>query len=268
MAHATTNRYPALLAAALGHVAVVAALLIGWPWLSKPVELGKVVPVTLVTNGPPADLAPAEKAPQPAPALAPAPTPEAPPQPAPISSAPPTPPAPASTPKPSQQAKPTPNKSNAKQGLDLDQLMASLSSSPAKASTQQTSGQPGANRQKTAPVSQQGQGQDDHLSANELQALGDKLGKLWNPNCQVLGSNTTVIKVHLQLTPQGFVVRKELVNQAEIQASNNPVLVAAADRALSAVGRGEPYTDVLPPEHYAAWRDIIVKFNAKQVCSK
>lgn len=46
------------------------------------------------------------------------------------------------------------------------------------------------------------------------------------------------------------------------------MLSAAANRALSAVGRGEPYTDVLNPAHYAAWRDIVVNFNAKEVCSK
>jgi outer membrane biosynthesis protein TonB len=280
MARARTNLAPALFAAALGHVLIVAAALVSWPWLMKPVELGKVVPVTLVTNGPPADLAPAEKAPTPAPAMAPAPTPEAPPQPAPIAPAPPTPPAPSAAAKPADAAKANPSKQtpslkaapssakSANKGLDLDALMASLSSSPSKASSPQTSGQVGQNRQKAAPVEQQGQGTDDRLSANEIQALGDKLGKLWNPNCQVLGANDTNIKVKIQLTAQGYVVSKQLVNQADIKASGNPVLTAAADRALSAVGRGEPYTDVLNPEHYAAWRVLTVNFNAKQVCSK
>lgn len=225
MASARTNRSPAFFASALAHVAVVAAALISWPWLMHPVQLGKVVPVTLVTSGPPADIAAAQKAPEPSPAMAPAPTPEAPPQPAPISSAPPAPAPETSAPKPAEaakpnSAKPTPAlkpapataKTASKQGLDLDALMASLSSSPHQASTPQTSGQVGQNHAKTAPVAQQGQGTDDHLSANEMQALGDKLGKLWNPNCQVLGANGTNIKVRMQLTPQGFVVRKQLVN--------------------------------------------------------
>jgi periplasmic protein TonB len=282
MARAQTNRSPALIASALGHVAIVVAALISWPWLMHPMQLGKVVPVTLVTNGPPAELAPAVKAPEPAPTQAPEPMPQAPPQPAPIAPAPPQQAPEASTPKPAPAAKPSPAKptpalkpapaaaakSASKSDLDLDSLLASIKPSSQRASTQQTSGQIGANRQRTAPVAQDGQGEDTHMSSNEIQALGDKLGKLWNPNCQVLGANNTDIKVRMQLTPQGFVVRKQLVNEAEVRASNNPVLIAAADRALSAIGRGEPYTDVLNPAHYADWRDIVVKFNAKDVCSK
>ena len=150
----------------------------------------------------------------------------------------------------------------------LGDLANSLHAQTQPASTHATSGQVGQNRSRTAPVEQVGQGSDSHMSADEKQALGDKLGKLWNPNCQVLGATDINIKVRIQLTAQGYVVKKQLANQAEVQASNNPVLLAAADRALSAVGRGEPYTDVLNPAHYADWRDMVVNFNAKQVCSK
>ena len=269
MAPARTNRSPALFASALGHVLVIASALIAWPFLMKPAELGKVVPVTLVTNGPPADLKAAEKAPEPLPALAPAPTPQAPPQPAPISSAPPTPPAAPAPSKASSAAKAAPIKANAKpDSINWDKLLAEISSTPARPTTQQTSGQPGQVQRRTAPVAQQGQGEDERMSANEVQALGDKLGKLWNPNCQVLGANDTNIKVQIQFTSQGWVVKKQLVNEAEIRASNNPVLVAAADRAMSAIGRGEPYSDVLNPAHYSSWRVLVVNFNAKQVCSK
>ncbi|MEI9965142.1 MAG: hypothetical protein WDM92_10970 [Caulobacteraceae bacterium] len=88
MARRRTNLSPAFAASALAHAGIIAAALIAWPWLSKPLKLGEVVPVTLVTSGPPAALAPAVKAPEPAPAEAEEPTPEAPPEPAPISPAP------------------------------------------------------------------------------------------------------------------------------------------------------------------------------------
>ena len=269
MARAQANRSPALIASALFHAGVVAATLVAWPWLSKDVQFGKVVPVTLVTNGPPAELAPAVQAPTPAPAMASAPTPEAPPQPAPISSAPPTPAAAASSPKTAAPAKPNQAKpSPTKPGLNLDDLMASLSSSP-RASTPQTSGKAGPNQARADPSASNSHGTDDHMSASEIGALSDKLSKLWNPNCQVEAAAGIDIKVRITLTPQGFLAATpELVDRGNIQSSGDALLIAAAQRALSAVKRGEPYTDVLKPEHYAGWRVLNVHFNAKQACAK
>ena len=55
---------PAFVASALIHATALAAALIAWPWLSKDMQLGKVVPVTLVTNGAPAEMAAATQAPR------------------------------------------------------------------------------------------------------------------------------------------------------------------------------------------------------------
>ena len=59
MARRDANYSPSLIVSALAHAAVIAATLVAWPWLSKPLKIGNVVPVTLVANGPPADMAPA-----------------------------------------------------------------------------------------------------------------------------------------------------------------------------------------------------------------
>jgi len=269
MAYARTNRSPALFASALVHAGVLVCAMIAWPWFSKPMQIGKVVPVTLVTSGPPAELAPAIEAPQPQEAMAPAPLPEAPPEPAPISSAPPTPPVPDAAPKTSvaakaSQAKPTP----AKPEPDfLSDLTKRLAVNTQQSSTRATSGQIGQNQQRAAAAASDQKGADDKMSASELGALIDKLGKLWNPNCQVEGAGGFVIRVHVRLTPQGFLAAPpELPDKDKIMGSGNPVLIASAQRALSAVGRGQPYTDVLKPEHFTDWHEMILKFDAKNIC--
>src|SRR5437763_1271735 len=80
------------------------------------------------------------------------------------------------------------------------------------------------------------------LSDGELGALRGKLEKLWNPNCAVEGAQGVVVKVRMRLTPEGrLAAPPELVNRAAIDGSGNAVLIASAQRAVSAVGRGQPY---------------------------
>lgn len=277
MSHARVNRSPAFVASAAIHAAVIVATVIAWPFFAKPIELGKVVPVTIVTKAPPAEEAPAIQAPKPAPAMTPAPEPQAPAEPAPITPAPPTPPPkPAAPPKPAPQPKPTPAKqapalrpsapakaNAAKQDLDLDALMASLSSSSQRASARASSGQIGANRPRTAQVASESQGQDQQMSTDEIGALLAKMKRLWNPNCQVEGARGIVVRVRVKLTPQGYVIgQPELVDGGGADS----IQAAANARARSAVDRGQPYSDVLKPEHYAAWHDRIWKFDARQAC--
>ncbi len=283
MNRARTQRSPALVASAIVHAAAIAAAVIAWPLLSKPIQFGKVVPVTLVTSGAPAEMAPALQSPEPQPAATPAPEPAAPPEPAPISPAPPSPPKAAAMPKPASASKPNPAKQTpalkpaparasaqgARQDLDLDALMASIDSSRQAPSTRASSGQVGANRPRAEKVAQEGHGQDEKMSGDERQGLIDKLSKLWNPNCQVEAAAGVTIKVRFRLTAQGWVVGKpELADGEDVNSISDPVRRASAIRALSAVGAGQPYTDVLNPNHYADWRDVVVNFNAKQACAR
>ena len=276
-----TPMAPALVASAIVHVAIVAAAVISWPWLKTDMQFGKVVPVTLIPSNTPAEMAPAVQAPEPAPAMAPEPTPQAPAQPAPISSAPPTPPAApsaakaadkakAATSKPAPSTKPAPSAAQAKadKGLDLDALMASLNAPGATPSAQQTSGLQGANRPRADLRAQTGHGADNTMSSDETAAFVGKLEKLWNPNCQVEGAAGINVKVHIRLTPQGWLAAPpDLPDRADIQSSGNPILIASAQRALSAVNRGAPYTE-LNPEHYSSWRDMNVTFVAKKACAQ
>ena len=211
-----TDIAPAFLVSALTHAGLLALALVAWPVVATDLKLGKMVPVTLVT-GAPAELAPALKAPEPAPAMTPEPAQEAPPEPAPITPAPPAPLAPTAPSKAAPQAKTAPQKQtpapkpakaaaaakSADQGLDLDALMASLSKPAQRPSTQASAGIQGANRPRTAPTAQEGHGEDDHLSSSEIDALRSKLEKLWNPNCQVEGAAGINVKVHMRLTADG-----------------------------------------------------------------
>ena len=102
------------------------------------------------------------------------------------------------------------------------------------------------------------------MSGSELGALKDRLNRLWNPNCQIQGAGRDIIKVHVRLTVQGLLIgQPELVDKARIEGSGDPILIAAANRALSAAGRAQPYTDVLTPEHYADWREMNLNFDPK-----
>ena len=274
------RRAPSLVVSALVHAAIIAAAVIVWPMFNKPMSLGKVVPVTLVTSGPPAEEAAAVQAPKPAPAQTPQPVPEAKPEPAPIKPAPPAPPTASSTPKPEAKTRPTPAKTApalksaptasaqkaSRQDLDLDALMTSIDAQRSKPAGAPSSGKAGPMTPRAEKTASEGHGQDTHMSGDERQGLADKLSRLWNPNCSVEAAAGINIKVHFRLSAQGFVVGQPEL--AAGQNSSDPIFTASAARALSAVGRGQPYTDVLNAAHYADWHDMVVNFNAKQACAQ
>ena len=280
MSGSRTQRSPALIVSALAHAGIIAAALIVWPMFNKPIPLGKVVPVTLVTKGPPAEEAAALQAPKPAPAATPAPVPEEKPEPAPIKPVPPSPPAASAAPKPAEKTKPTPAKQTpalkpapaasaqkaSRQDLDLDALMASIDTQRTKPAGKPSSGVAGPMRPRLDKTASEGHGEDSHMSGDERQGLADKLSRLWNPNCSVEAAAGINIKVHFRLSAQGWVVGQPEL--AAGQNSSDPIFTASAARALSAVGRGQPYTDVLNPAHFADWHDMVVNFNAKQACAQ
>lgn len=257
MSRARTQRAPSLAVSALAHAAVIAAALIVWPMLNKPLPLGKVVPVTLVTSEPPAEQAAAVQAPVPTPAAT------------------------SAAPKPAEKTKPTPSKQAPsikpapaasaqaanKKDLDLDALMASIDNQRQSPAAKAASGQIGPSRPRAEKTASEGHGQDSHMSGSELGALKAKLKPLWTPNCEVEAGKGIIVRVHVHLTPQGWLAgQPELVDKGKIEASGNPLLIAAATRALSALGRGQPYSDVLTSEHYPDWRDMILTFDPKEQC--
>jgi len=268
---------PALIGSVLLHGAVAAALLFAWPW-GRDLKIGSAVPVTIVTNAPPAELAPAVQAPEPQTAQTEQPVPEAPPEAAPPAPQPvpqpqpkppppqakPTPPQaqpkPAPTPKPAPpkpapapkpEAKPAPK---AEKGLDLDALAASVSKMAKPSSAAK-----GQNRAATAPQARTGAGSADIASA--LNGLTDDLQRRWNPNCGVAEGRAVVVKVSFRLNAGGGVVGQP---RYQILGENNAASQVGAQRAVSAVFAAAPFRN-LPPDFYG--QTINVTFNAREACS-
>jgi outer membrane biosynthesis protein TonB len=296
-----TSRFPSFAASAILHLAVFLAAFITWPMWSKKIEMSEAVPITIVASAPQADVRPAEKAetvqtaatpepeptpqsapsaPEPAPQPTPAPPPPAP-APKPVPKPTPTPkpqPAPKPVPKPTPAPPPQPPKAKP-QTLNLDQLAAAktknLHSSAPSSSLDLTalaasprgarSNSPkGPARAETDFLARLAVGKATALSGDAMSALQSKLNRLWNPNCEVEGGGGVQVRVEMKLSPTGYLIGSpSLVNEAG-SGIGQAIIDASAQRALSAVKQGEPYTEIPRDGPH----DIILKFNAKQACQR
>jgi protein TonB len=285
-----TNRFPSLLASFVLHAGLLLAAYITWPLWSKKVEFSEAVPVTIVAQAPSADVRPADKADQVQTAATPEPTPEAPlapplPEPAPEPKpTPPPPPAPAPkpqpqplTPKPPPPQPEQPPKAKP-QALNLDQLAAPSKAKSSKANSSaldlsalaappkgaKSNAPKGPARAETDFLARLAVGHATALSGDAMSALQSKLNRLWNPNCEVEGGAGVQVRVEMKLSSNGYLVgQPTLVSQAG-SGIGGSVVEASAQRALSAVKQGEPYTEI-PRE---GPHDIILNFNAKRACQR
>lgn len=265
----------ALIVSAIAHAAVIGAALIPWPW-ARELKVGAVVPVNIVSNIP-ANPRPAVEGPLEQPAQTESPEPDAPleapaaaqpelaePQPQPQPKTPAPRPAPAPKPAPekappkkaepakSPPARPTPAKKES--GLDLDALADSLKGS------QSSSASKGRNRPETAREARNTSGSG--VSGAAMSGLAEELQRRWNPNCEVDGARDVRVRVTFRLSSDGRVVGD--VEAGGQERSSDPVVRAAAERAIRAVYGAAPFT-TLPREFYGA--PIVVSFNAAQACA-
>lgn len=277
---------PAMAGSVLLHLSLAAALIFLKP-LERNVPPGAAVPVTLVTSADVPDVRPAEAAPEPQTAQTEAPVPDAPAEPAAATPAPqpkpqPTPPpkpapaavakpmptpkpaTPAVTPKPSPikpapQAKPTataPAKAPAK-SLNLDALAASIAKSGKTSSAPK-----GPARPETATQAREAAGAAKGLSASFLAGLQDQIRPHWTPNCEVEGGRDVRVKVGFILGAGGQVIGT--VDAGGQEYSSNPVIKAAAERAIRAVLQTAPFST--PPRDLVGQK-LVLNFNAREACS-
>ena len=269
----------ALAAAIVLHLAVFAALTL----TPKPriIPVGAAVPITVVSREPPAEPAKAEPEPVPQDAQTETPTPRAeppepppPPEPRPRPAPPkpeppkPTPPKPTPTPKPA--AKPVPKtpppppspvkptraaKSSATPSLDLDALQASLSKSTHPAPPRPSFAARGLTRAAAAPMSAPNPG----VSHTAQVGLSQLLNRLWNPNCSVEGGDAVLVSVSFSVGSDGRVAGR--VSAAGRENSPDPVVAAAARRAIDAVHAVEPYPAVYRGSQFR------INFDAKTACA-
>jgi len=261
----------AMIASVLLHGGLLAAVMLARPWEHQ-LPIGAVVPVNIVSNSQLTDLRAAAQAAQEQQAQTPEPVPEAPPapaEPAPQPQPKPAPPAPQPTPippkpvptpslkpaiEPKAQPKPAPKP---EKSLDLDALAASIAKT-SKAS----SAAKGPARAETALQARPAAGAARGLSANALSGLAGELQRRWNPNCEVEGGRDVQVRVTFTMGPGG-----QLVGQVEaggLEQSSNPVVKAAAERAIRAVHQAAPFS--------AQYRDafgqkVTVNFNGREACA-
>jgi type IV secretory pathway VirB10-like protein len=252
------NIAPALLAATALHAALLAALI----WVHRPSLLptGSSVPITLVASGPTTDSRPAIQAPSVQEAQAPAPSAEPPaPPPAPKEAAIPTPPKPA-------PSKPAP------QPLDLARLQADVAArkrfslaalqaeishaAGAKSPHAAAAARRGPARPETAAEARVDAGTG--VSQSDIAGLSELLQRLWNPDCSV--DNRVIIPVRFTVGYDG-----RLQGDVDTQGrgkSSDPVVYAAARRAIDAVHEAAPYADTY------RGLTITVRFDAKKACQE
>jgi protein TonB len=301
MTRQRSNFASVLVLSALLHVIVLGASLVHWPWLRTVIPV-QVTPVTLLTTAQIAKMAAAAQSdtPQSAQAKAPvpdappdAPTPEpdpAPPEPPPAPKPAPTPkvaPAPkeptpkpepktAPTPKPTEKAptpKPEPKTepkaapSRPAPGLDLDALAQSISRTPRAPSGPPQSSAPKGPTREELDLQQRAAEGAAKAAINDFRAgIADQLSRAWRPNCGVEGVSALRIRVRLTIARDGGLIEAKLVDYPDENAIGDPVVRAAATRAMTAARTSAPYRNLPPVTAYDQWKSFIVAFDGKNVC--
>ena len=247
----TQGRSPALLGSFGLHVGLFAIVLL----LARApmMPMGNAVAINIVA-GPPKAAAPAEvPAPQPVEATAPpaAVAPSAPEK----SLAPPPKPLPTPRKLLPPPPRPTPN-------LDdrsfLDRLQATVDKAKRSTPAHPPAARAGPVQPRSGPPGHAAA--DTGVSASAMQGLQQLLGRLWNVNCATEGADTVKLRVHFTVWTDGRIAGPVTAGGAE--ASANPLIYAAARRAIDAVHQAEPY------EEAYQGRSITVNFDAHNTCSQ
>ena len=254
------SRLPALGAAIALHVAVFLAVM--YAPQKPPLPIGSSVPINIVSSAPSTDTRPAIQAPETQAAAAPEP----------VAAAKPVPPAPeVATPAFTQtaaqpvhaQKPPAPQPSQhaatpAAPNVDFNRLQQIIENARKSAGAQASSAQRGPARAETAPQARPDAGQG--VSQSDLLGLQQLLERLWNPNCDVPGGSAVKLRVKFLVGLDGRLLGAPSAGGAE--NSGDPVVAAAARRALDAVHEAAPYSQ----PYYG--QSIVVNFDAKEACAK
>lgn len=260
------NKYvPALVVSVLLHAGVFLLALIIWANTPREVPLASV-PVEIVSSVPQHEMAAAPVVPDavkpPEPIPAPPEPPKQQPLPAPVQPIPepvkpqkPTPQtakAPTAPPDKNGMKKPQPEKPT----LDLNAL-SQIAATPSKANTKK---QAQANVHPTNGQSNYGAAPNDAGQKVALDALTRQISKLWILSCDVEGWDKIKPDIKFTLSPNGRIIDGPTwVNQR-----NDPTWDSGAARAMAAVNKGQPYSD-LPDGLYNV--PITITFDAHKACS-
>ncbi|MCG8563403.1 MAG: hypothetical protein MI824_26730 [Hyphomicrobiales bacterium] len=157
-------------------------------------------------------------------------------------------------------AKPKPKRvaaKTSKKDFDTDRIAALLNKIP-DAGSDAAPARPDA----TKPVRQSRgheAGRDEMLSMNEIDALRARISQCWSPPVGGMGADAVKVRLRLQLGQDGSLSRAPQVMNREA----SPFFQAAADSAVRAVLQCQPYQ--LPAAKYAAWRDMVLNFDPREM---
>ncbi len=110
-----------------------------------------------------------------------------------------------------------------------------------------------------ARTGRDGAGLQTGLSMSEVDALRARMYQCWRVSADARNAEDLIVRVRVQLFPDGTVQQVDLLDRAQISTANDPFLQIAAERALRAVSKCAPY-DFLPQEKYGSWKDMELSF--------
>ncbi len=259
-----TSETKSLLVAGVAHIALFAALSIGWQWSQQPLApADEMIPVEFVDI---ADAPRVTEAPKPsikaAPqeTAAPAPAEPAPPEPTP---APPTEAVPLPEVKPEPPKKPAPDKAKpAAKPLDMSTLDSLIDKALPKAKvkpldTSALATQIAAAQPKKATI-------DPRAAATLAQAIQAQVAPCWNPPIGGADVRKMTVVIRADFTRDGAVIgTPSVVSQTGATTGNADYARAFKDTAVRAVLRCSPLK--LPPKLYDLWRSVEINFDPESM---
>jgi hypothetical protein len=99
------------------------------------------------------------------------------------------------------------------------------------------------------------------MTQSEIAALQARLYQCWSPPIGVREADSLVVTVKITLLPDG-----SLASQPELMAvdeASSPLAQIAAEAAMRAVRECAPFGDILRPEKYLVWHEILFDFDPR-----
>ncbi len=252
------SRAPALGAALVLHAGLFLALVWARPSV---LPTGTSVPITLVASGPTTDSRPAEQAPVTQEAQAETPVPEAkaptppPAPPQPVAKAAPPKPAPAKPAKDTFSLSAVQADIAQKRSFSLSALQAEVARTARTQPARPAFARRGPTRAETAAVARVDAGTG--VSQSDVAGLSELLQRLWNPDCSV--DDKVIIPVKFTIGFDGHIQGR--VDAGGRERSTDPVVFAAARRAVDAVHQAAPYAETF------RGLTVTVRFDASKACA-
>jgi hypothetical protein len=105
---------------------------------------------------------------------------------------------------------------------------------------------------------------DTPLSMTEIDSIRTQIQRNWNVPAGAQDAHLMIVKLRIQLLPDGTVHRVEIVEKGRIESE--PFFRSMAESAVRAVKRTHQINN-LSPDKYHLWRDITVNFDPRDMFS-